>query len=172
MVPWSSEFLSALDTVYADVRDGYELAHARGQILERFVWHVLEERFPERLGACRVLRDGEPISEFTLDAATHPEPPSVGVEAKTSDFALTGPPSARVRHAAKAGWVISLIAETDQNVAAVFATWAPEHRFRAALATLVTAAMAESALIVAEEQLVQLAARLARLHRRLQRPTN
>lgn len=52
------EFLSALDTVYADVRDGYELAHARGQILERFVWHVLEERFPERLGACRVLRDG------------------------------------------------------------------------------------------------------------------
>ncbi|MHB8468168.1 MAG: hypothetical protein ACYDCH_00185 [Gaiellaceae bacterium] len=169
--PRSRVVLSALDDVYAAVRDGYDASHIRGELLERYIYHVLAKPFPLRLGACAVECDGE-ISDYKLDAATNSECPAISVEAKTSEKALIGRRSSdRDKYAAKAAWVISLHADTEGNVLGVFATWAPEARFRKALEALVGEVLAKNAYVYGHEAVGQLPGRLTALAGRLGVPT-
>jgi hypothetical protein len=166
----SSRLLGALDTVYADVRDGLEFSLARGAILEQFVRHALRPRFPLMLGACEVLADDEPESSFRLDASTGPVSPAVGVECKASETALKrSQGDARKRLSTKVGWVVGLIDATDGQLAAVFATWATEEKFRAALEQLLGRPRARFATVIAHEQLARLPDRLHNLRRRLEK---
>ena len=73
------------------------------------------------------------------------------------------------RSTAKVEWVIGLLEETDGNVLAVFASWAPEARFRKALAFLVGEDQAKSAYIYGHEQVAQLPSRIGALVKRLGR---
>lgn len=161
------ELLMAFDDLYQEVRDGLDLASVHGHMLERYVWHSLGSRFPDRLGACRLMRDGAPESAYVLDAGTGSEVPAAVIEAKTTDRALLGRASQRPARAAKATWVVGLCSLTGGVVAGVFATWQEEDRFRLALTKLVGQPIAGDALIVGHEQLAQLPARLDALVRRL-----
>jgi hypothetical protein len=161
--------IAALDDLYREIRDGYSAAHAHGEILERFVWHVLGEHFPDRLGPCGLEVDGIPDSSFRLDAATHAEPPAVGVEAKTSTRALLRKSRDRASSAAKAAWVVSLASRCDGQMAGAFATWSIEQDFRNALAKLIGPAPAQEATVIAHEQLTQLPRRLAAAVRHIER---
>jgi hypothetical protein len=165
--PEAGRIIDGVDAVYREVRDGYDTANVHGEILERYVYHVLAKPFPLRLGACRIERDDEQLSDYKLDAATNSECPAVAVEAKTSERALIGRRSARDKFTAKATWIIGLFDETEENVLAVFATWAPEARFREALAGLVGDEASKSALVYGHEQVAQLPSRIAALEKRV-----
>jgi hypothetical protein len=163
----ADQLVEALDDVYRDIRDGFQAAHAYGEMLERYVWHVLPERFPDRIGACELYVDGNLQAAWRLDAATGAETPAVGIEAKTSEQALIGRRNQRRKRTAKAQWVASLIDVTGEAVAGVFVTWAAEHRFRAKLRALIGESAAKGTLVVAREQLSQLPNRVAGLQQRL-----
>ena len=165
--PAARRITEALDGVYREVRDGYNAAHVHGEMLERYVYHALGKAFPLRIAACSLERDDEPVSDFRLDAATNSECPAIAIEAKNSEQALIGRRANRHKHAAKAEWVIRLFDETEENVLAVFATWAPEARFRKALASLVGDDQAKAAHVYGHEQVAQLPSRIGALVKRL-----
>lgn len=157
--------LMALDDAYADVRDGDAASAVHGAILEQFVYHALERRFPHRIGACEVLCEGAPISVYRLDAATSEETPAAAVEAKTSTRALKRRgQEERAKARAKASWVTLLDAQTSSEVSGVWATWVPESRFRKVLHQLI-GDDAANAVIIGHERLRQLPARLANVVR-------
>lgn len=160
--------LQALDDVYAAVRDGYDAAHIRGEMLERYTVHALSRVFPLRLAACAIEREGESFSDYRLDAATSTECPAVAIEAKTSEKALLGRRSAdRQKHVDKAQWVLSLFRDTDGSILGVYVTWSPEARFRRVLARLVGEDGAKTAYILGHEQVAQLPGRVQALVGRL-----
>jgi hypothetical protein len=166
--PAALRVIQAMDDVYADVRDGYDASHVHGELLERYVFHVLAKPFPLRIGACAIECDGEFMSDYRLDAATNSECPAVAVEAKNSERALIGRRSSdATKHAEKVRWVIGTLAATDGQILSVFATWAPEARFRKAVASLVGADVAKSAHVYGHEQVGQLPGRMSALVRRL-----
>jgi hypothetical protein len=78
----------------------------------------------------------------------------VGIEAKTSGQSL------RHRHRPKINWVISLRADTGDELAGVFATWTLEQTFRDQLQQTVGQA-AGSAVIIGHEAITRLPNRLA-----------
>jgi hypothetical protein len=159
------DLLEALNHVYNDVHDGNDAASVRGHILERYIWHRLERKFPYRLAACEVLNpDGQPDSSFKLDAATSQNAPIVGVEAKSSEYALVGGgtrPDPQRREKAK--WVIALGENTGGDVVAAFVTWGLEARFRKKLSELVTEAVAETAHVIAHADVANLPGRVAKI---------
>lgn len=168
--PEAVRLLQAVDAVYAEVQNGYDIAHMLGEMLERYVFHALEKSFSNRLGACMVMVDGEPFSDFRLDAATSTAVPAVGVEAKNSGRAMVARRSqSRLKHAAKAEWVVGLREQTDGEILGVFATWAPEFRFRQILKKLGGTALSANAQVLGHEQLARLPARVGALLGRLSR---
>jgi hypothetical protein len=157
-----------LDELYRDIRDGYQLSEMQGDILERFVWHLLAERFPDRLGACRLLIDGAPGQpDFEFDAATRPDPCGVGLEAKNSERSLNPHPARRSGMREKASWVLGMRDRTESHLAGVFVTWATEENFRAMVAELVGRALGRTAVVYGRESLTRIPTALTSLERDL-----
>lgn len=163
-----SRLLEALTDLYGEIRDGLAMTKAQGDMLERFVWHVLLRRFPDRLGSCRLLEDGEATTpDFKFDAATRDLPPSCGVEAKSSERAIVPHPSRRSVMTSKCRWLVDMRDRTDGRVAGVFASWSPDETFRRTLRDVIGDAE-QRALVIAHEALRNLPARLEAIERDLE----
>jgi hypothetical protein len=164
--------LGDLDALYNDVRNGLDVGHVRGWILERYVWHRLVGKFPLRIQACEVLEDGIPISSYSLDAATCPDAPAVGIEAKSSEFALVGGGvTPKLQRKAKAQWVTGLYEATDRQILGVFVTWGNPNLFRRRLEDVVGEFAAAGAEIVAHTDVADLPARVEKLLKKCVVPT-
>lgn len=154
----AQHLLEALDSLYHDIETADEIARARGDILERYIWHRLERKFPLRITACEVLDpDRVPISTFKLDAATRPDTPAVGIEAKSSEYALVGggrrPKPQRI---AKAKWVATMASQTAEQIVGVFVTWGAEHAFRRVLTDLGGRDLGDAAIVIAHNRVADL----------------